>query len=73
MHYALVMIVNLNIGLSTPPVGVCLFVAAPIANLSLEKISKAAMPFILAEFVALALLTYVPELVLFVPRLLGYV
>ena len=73
VHFALVMIVNLNIGLSTPPVGVCLFVAAPICGLSLERISKAITPFILAELVALLAITYLPELVLFVPRLLGYV
>jgi tripartite ATP-independent transporter DctM subunit len=72
IHFALVMIVNLNIGLSTPPVGVCLFAAAPIAGISLERISKAVLPFIIAEIVALMVLTYIPELVLFVPRLLGY-
>ncbi|MDR0637483.1 MAG: TRAP transporter large permease [Spirochaetaceae bacterium] len=72
IHFALVMIVNLNIGLSTPPVGVCLFAAAPIAGISLERISKAVLPFILAEIVALMALTYIPDLVLLIPRLLGY-
>jgi len=73
LHFALVMLVNLNIGLSTPPVGVCLFTVAPIANLSLEKISKAVMPFIAAEVVALLFLTYIPEIVLIIPRILGYI
>jgi len=73
LHFALVMLVNLNIGLSTPPVGVCLFTVAPIANLSLEKISKAVMPFIAAEIVALLFLTYIPEIVLIIPRILGYI
>jgi len=73
LHFALVMLVNLNIGLSTPPVGVCLFTVAPIVNLSLEKISKAVMPFIAAEVVALMFLTYIPDIVLIIPRLLGYV
>jgi tripartite ATP-independent transporter DctM subunit len=72
VHFALVMIVNLNIGLSTPPVGVCLFAVAPIARISMERMSKAVFPFILAEFVALLFITYIPELVLFIPRLLGY-
>jgi tripartite ATP-independent transporter DctM subunit len=72
IHFALVMIVNLNIGLSTPPVGVCLFAAAPIAGISLERISKAVLPFIIAEIAALMALTYIPDLVLFIPRLLGY-
>lgn len=73
LHFALVMLVNLNIGLSTPPVGVCLFTVAPIANLSLEKISKAVFPFIVAEIIALLFLTYIPEIVLIIPRLLGYI
>ncbi|MEW6548771.1 MAG: TRAP transporter large permease [Spirochaetota bacterium] len=73
LHFALVMLVNLNIGLSTPPVGVCLFTVAPICNLSLEKISKAVMPFIAAEVVALLFLTYIPEIVLIIPRMLGYI
>jgi tripartite ATP-independent transporter DctM subunit len=73
IHYALIMIVNLNIGLSTPPLGVCLFVAAPISGLTLEQMSKAALPFIIAEICALMILTYVPDLVLFVPHMLGYI
>ncbi len=73
LHFALVMLVNLNVGLSTPPVGVCLFTAAPIAGISLERISKGAMPFILADIVALLVITYVPELVLLVPKLMGFI
>ncbi len=73
LHFALVMLVNLNIGLSTPPMGVCLFAAAPIAHLDFERIAKAVLPFIFVELVALLLLTYIPNLILFVPRLLGYI
>ena len=73
LHFALVMLVNLNIGLITPPVGVCLFAAAPIAGISIEKISKAVFPFICAEVFALMLLTYIPELVLVVPRMMGFI
>lgn len=73
LHFALVMLVNLNIGLITPPVGVCLFAAAPIAGISLERIAKAALPFIGAELIALMLLTYIPELVLIVPRMMGFI
>ena len=73
LHFALVMLVNLNIGLITPPVGVCLFAAAPIAGISIEKISKAVMPFICAELFALLMITYIPELVLIVPRMLGFI
>jgi len=73
LHFALVMLVNLNIGLSTPPVGVCLFTAAPIAGISLERISRAALPFITADIVALLFITYIPDLVLFVPRMAGFI
>ena len=72
LHFALIMIVNLNIGLATPPLGVCLFVACPIAKVSLEQISKAISPFLLMELVALLLITFIPDLVLVVPRLLGF-
>ena len=72
LHFAIVMVVNLNIGLATPPLGVCLFVAAPIAKIKLEKLSRAITPFLLVEIVVLFILTYVEDLALFVPRLLGY-
>ncbi len=72
LHFALIMIVNLNIGLATPPLGVCLFVAAPIAGTSLEKLSRAIWPFLLIEIIVLLILTYSPSLVLFLPRLFGY-
>lgn len=72
LHFAIIMIVNLNIGLATPPLGVCLFVAAPIADISLEQLSKAILPFLAVEIFVLMILTYWPTLVLFVPNLLGY-
>jgi TRAP-type C4-dicarboxylate transport system permease large subunit len=73
LHFALVMLVNLNIGLITPPVGVCIYAASAITGLSLEKISKAAIPFITAEIIALLVMTYVPDFILFLPRILGYI
>jgi tripartite ATP-independent transporter DctM subunit len=73
LHFALIMIVNLNIGLATPPLGVCLFVACPIAKISLEQISRAIFPFLVMEILALLLITFFPELVLIVPRLLGFI
>jgi TRAP-type C4-dicarboxylate transport system permease large subunit len=73
LHFAIIMIVNLNIGLATPPLGVCLFVAAPLARVSLEDVSKAIFPFLLVEIAVLLLLTYLPSLTLLLPRLLmGY-
>ncbi len=73
LHFALIMLVNLNIGLTTPPLGVCLFTAAPIAGVKFEKIAKAAMPFIGVEILVLLLITYIPELILILPRLTGYI
>ena len=73
LHFALVMLVNLNVGLNTPPVGVCLFTVTPIARVSMERIIPQVMPFVAAEMVAVLVLTYVPDLVLFLPRLTGFI
>jgi tripartite ATP-independent transporter DctM subunit len=72
LHFALIMLVNLNIGLCTPPLGVCLFTAAPIAQVSYERIAVAALPFIVAELIVLMLITYVPDTILLFPRLFGF-
>lgn len=69
LHFGVVMVVNLSIGLATPPVGVNLFVASAIAKISLEKISKAIWLFLIALLVPLALITYIPQITLWVPRL----
>jgi len=73
IHFAMIMIVNLCIGLVTPPVGLCLFLSANIAQVSVEKVSRAAFPFILLSIMVLILISYWSGLVLFVPKLLGYV
>jgi tripartite ATP-independent transporter DctM subunit len=73
LHFALVVLVNVNIGLMTPPLGVCLFVVAPIAKISFESVVSRIFPFLAAELVVLFLITYIPEMILFVPRLFGFV
>jgi tripartite ATP-independent transporter DctM subunit len=60
--------INLVTGLSTPPVGCCLFAASVISGESFEKISLAIVPFILANIIVLILVTYVPQITLFIPR-----
>jgi len=70
-HFGIIMTVNLAIGMVTPPVGVNLYVACSIADISIERISKAVMPFLLASLVALLLITYLPQLSLFLPNYLG--
>lgn len=69
VHFGIIMTVNLNIGLATPPLGVCLLVASPIAKVSLERIALATIPFLFASIVVLFAVTYFPQLVLFLPNL----
>jgi tripartite ATP-independent transporter DctM subunit len=70
LHFGVLFVVNLCIGLITPPVGLCLFVGCTISNISLEKLIKASMPFIVAEICVLFLVTYVPAISLVLPRIL---
>lgn len=60
VHFGIIMIVNLAIGMITPPVGVNLFVASRVARLSLEKVMRSAVPFLLVMLFALLLITYIP-------------
>ncbi|NLJ58020.1 MAG: TRAP transporter large permease [Tissierellia bacterium] len=66
-----VMTVNLAIGQVTPPVGVNLFVACGVSKVDLMEISKAVVPFILASLAVLLLITYVPDIILILPNLMG--
>ncbi|RLC01729.1 MAG: TRAP transporter large permease [Deltaproteobacteria bacterium] len=72
MHFGLIMTVNLAIGYCTPPMGVSLFITGALAKRDIIYVSKAVMPFLAIQIAVLFFLTYVPELVLFLPRLLGY-
>lgn len=69
IHFATFAVLNLMIGLTTPPVGVCLFVAANIAKISLSEISKAIWPFLLCNILILFLVAYVPQVSLWLPGL----
>lgn len=71
VHLGCIMVMNMAIGLITPPVGVNLYVGCGIANVSLKEISKAVLPFVAASIVALLLTTYIPVLSMFLPKLLG--
>jgi C4-dicarboxylate transporter, DctM subunit len=72
LHFGTIFIVNMVIGLITPPLGQVLFVAVPITRLKFEVVAKATMPFLIVELVALVVITYVPITVMWLPRLLGY-
>jgi C4-dicarboxylate transporter DctM subunit len=69
IHFGAIMVLNLVIGLTTPPLGVCLFVSSGIAGISLERISRAMIPFLLAAIVVLLLVTYIPSLSMWIPHL----
>ncbi|MDR1625770.1 MAG: TRAP transporter large permease [Spirochaetia bacterium] len=71
IHFSLVMIVNANIGLITPPLGMSLFTAAPLAGVKYERIAVTTIPFIAMEIAVLMLMSYFPELILFIPRSAG--
>ena len=71
LHFGIIMVVNLAIGLITPPVGLDLFVACNIAKINISDIVKALLPLLVATLVALMLITYIPEISLCIPRLFG--
>ncbi|THE10556.1 TRAP transporter large permease [Bacillus timonensis] len=65
VHFGVIMVVNLAIGFITPPVGINLFVASNIANLRLEKVVRAIIPFLLMLIVDIIIISFVPEISLF--------
>lgn len=71
IHFSVIALLNLMIGLTTPPLGVCLFVAAGIGKVSIGAVSRAGLPFLLVSLIVLALVTLIPELSLFLPRFFG--
>jgi tripartite ATP-independent transporter DctM subunit len=68
VHFGVVMVLNLMIGLLHPPMGMVLFVLARVAKLSVERTTMAILPWLLPLLLSLALLTYVPQIVLWLPR-----
>ncbi len=72
VHFGVVAVVNIMIGLLTPPYGLLLFIIANMTKQSLAAIVREAAPFILMAVAVLALITFVPETVLWLPRLIGY-
>jgi tripartite ATP-independent transporter DctM subunit len=71
VHFGMIMMVNLGMGLITPPVGGVLFVGAAIAKLPIEQVTKALLPFFGAMLLVLGLVTYVPFFSLWLPRAFG--
>ena len=72
IQFGCIVVLNLMIGLITPPFGLCLFIGCGIARISLETLVKAIWPFIIVEVIVLFLVTYVEPLSMFIPRLFGF-
>jgi C4-dicarboxylate transporter DctM subunit len=73
IHIGIFIEANVAISLITPPVGVCLYVACGLSKLPIEEIVRPLIPFLLVLVATLGVISYVPEITLFLPRLLGYV
>ncbi len=69
VHFGIIMVLNLCVGLCTPPVGSVLFVGVGVAKTSIQKVMKPLLPLFLAMIVALFLITYIPELTMWLPSL----
>ncbi len=72
IHFAIIMSVNLTVGLATPPMGLVLFVASSVSGERVETIAKAILPFLLVEIIVIFLITFIPEISMTIPRLTGF-
>ena len=72
VHFGVIAVINIMIGLCTPPYGLLLFMMVKIAEVPLQDIVREVMPFLAVMIGALALITFIPGLALFLPRLMGY-
>ncbi|ASN87396.1 TRAP transporter large permease [Pectobacterium versatile] len=71
VHFGMIMMVNLGVGLITPPVGSVLFVASAVSKQKIEQVVKAMLPFYCGLFFVLMLVTYIPAISLWLPKLFG--
>jgi C4-dicarboxylate transporter DctM subunit len=72
MQFGLIMTVNLAIGYCTPPVGVSMYITGAIANKNIIYVSKAVLPFLIIQIAVLLVMTYLPDVVLWLPKLMGF-
>lgn len=70
IHFGIIMLVNLSVGMLTPPVGLNLFVAMGVAKMTLFEVFRAALPMIFLMLLALLIITFIPQISLYIPRLL---
>ncbi len=72
IHFGIILIMNLCVGLCTPPVGTILFIGCSVANIKIQSVIRPLIPFFLAMIVVLLLVTYIPEISLWFPSLFGF-
>lgn len=70
IHFGIIMVLNLMIGLITPPVGACLYMVSEVADIKVEKLIYSVLPFLVPLIITLLIVTYFPQLVLFIPKML---
>jgi tripartite ATP-independent transporter DctM subunit len=73
VHFAIIMVVNLTVGLLTPPMGLVLFATSAVSGLRVETVARAVLPFLAVEIAVIILITYVPAISLTLPRLAGFI
>nr|WP_320120406.1 TRAP transporter large permease subunit [uncultured Marinifilum sp.] len=72
VHFGIVMVLNLSVGLCTPPVGSVLFIGCSVANIKIQQVIKPLLPMFIAMIVCLLLVTYISDLSMFLPRFFGF-
>ena len=72
IHFGIIMVLNLSVGLCTPPVGSVLFIGCSVAGLSIDKVIKPMLPMFVAMLLVLMLVTYIPDISLWLPKSLGF-
>ncbi len=72
VHFGIIMVLNLSVGLCTPPVGSVLFIGCSIANVKIDRVIRPLLPMFLAMVLVLLLVTYIPELALWIPEAFGF-
>ena len=71
IHFGIIMVLNLCVGLTTPPVGSLLFIGCSVAEIGIEKVIKPLIPMFIAMIIVLLLVTYLPDLSLWLPAIFG--
>ena len=72
VHFGIIMVLNLSVGLGTPPVGSLLFIGCSVSQVKIETVIKPLIPMFIAMIVCLLLVTYIPEISMWLPQSLGF-